>query len=199
MTQLLVVALAYLLGSIPFAYLAGRLRGIDIRTVGSKNVGATNVFRTLGKRIGVTVMVLDIAKGLVAVLVARGLTDSPWPIAAAAAAIAGHVFPVWLRFRGGKGVAVAGGAVIGLAPVPALIVLVVWFALVALTRYVSLASVAGAALFPVLVLLFGEPWPVVVFAAVAGAAVIVRHRANIRRLLAGEELRLELRRRPSPP
>jgi glycerol-3-phosphate acyltransferase PlsY len=197
--QILVVVVGYLLGSIPFAYLAGRLRGVDIRTVGSKNVGATNVFRTLGKRIGVTVMVLDIAKGLVAVLIARGLTDSPWPIAAAAAAIVGHVFPVWLRFRGGKGVAVAGGAMIGLAPIPALVVVVIWFAVVALTRYVSLASVIAAALFPFLVLLFGEPWPVVAFTALAAVAVIVRHRANIGRLLAGEELRLQFRRGPAPP
>jgi glycerol-3-phosphate acyltransferase PlsY len=197
--QILVVVVGYLLGSIPFAYLAGRLRGVDIRTVGSKNVGATNVFRTLGKRIGITVMVLDIAKGLVAVLIARGLTDSPWPIAAAAAAIVGHVFPVWLRFRGGKGVAVAGGAMIGLAPIPALVVVVIWFAVVALTRYVSLASVVAAALFPFLVLLFGEPWPVVAFTALAAVAVIVRHRANIGRLLAGEELRLQFRRGPAPP
>lgn len=195
MNEAIAVVAAYLLGSIPFAYLAGLTRGVDIRTVGSRNVGATNVFRTLGRRIGVAVMVLDIAKGAVAVVVAEAITDSPWPVIAAGAAILGHVFPVWLRFRGGKGVAVAGGAVLALAPVPALITVAIWFVLVALTRYVSVGSIAGAIAFPLLVILFGEDTPTIVFAIVAGAAVVVKHRANIQRLLNGTELRLELGRR----
>jgi len=193
-TQLFVVLVAYLLGSIPFAYLAGRTQGIDIRTVGSKNVGASNVFRELGKGIGVTVMALDIAKGLVAVLIANSETSSPWPLIAAAAAIVGHVFPVWLRFKGGKGVAVAGGAMIGLVPIPAVIVVVLWVVVVGVTRYVSVGSIAAAAVFPFLVLAFGAPWPTVVFAALAATMVIVRHRANITRLRHGEELRLDFRR-----
>ncbi len=195
MNEAIAVAVAYLLGSVPFAYLAGLSRGVDIRTVGSKNVGATNVFRTLGRTIGITVMALDIAKGAVAVVVAHALTDQPWPLVAAGAAILGHVFPVWLRFRGGKGVAVAGGAVLALAPVPALLVILIWFVIVAATRYVSLGSITAAVAFPILVLAFGEPWPTVVFSALAGAAVVVKHRANIRRLLGGTELRLELGRR----
>ncbi len=191
MTHVVVVVVAYLLGSIPFAYLAGRMRGIDIRTVGSKNVGATNVFRTLGKGIGIAVMVLDITKGLVAVLTAHAMTGSPWPLIAAAAAILGHVFPVWLRFKGGKGVAVAGGAMIGLVPLPALIVAVIWLLIVAITRYVSLGSILAAFVFPFLVLAFGAPWPTLVFVCLASVVLIVRHRANIRRLMHGDELRLE--------
>ncbi len=195
MTQALAVGLAYLLGSIPFAYLAGLLRGVDIRTVGSKNVGATNVFRTLGRRIGIAVMVLDIGKGVAATVVARAMTDSPWPLVAGGAAIAGHVFPVWLRFKGGKGVAVGGGAVIGLVPFVALIVLAAWLVVVATTRYVSLASIVAAVTFPVGALVLGEPWPTLLFAVLASGAVIVRHRANIGRLLRRTEPKLELGRR----
>jgi glycerol-3-phosphate acyltransferase PlsY len=194
-TQLTVVVVAYLLGSIPFAYLAGKTRGIDIRTVGSKNVGASNVFRELGRRIGITVMALDIAKGLIAVVIANVATASPWPVVAAAAAILGHVFPVWLRFKGGKGVAVAGGAMIGLATIPALIVLVIWLAIVGVTRYVSVGSIVCAAIFPFLVLGFGAPWPTVVFAVLAAIMVIVRHRTNITRLRRGQEPRLNFGRR----
>lgn len=199
MTQVLVVVIAYLLGSIPFAYLAGRARGIDIRTVGSKNVGASNVFRELGKGIGITVMALDILKGLVAVLIANAETASPWPLVAAAAAILGHVFPVWLRFKGGKGVAVAGGAMIGLAPLPAIIVLVLWVIIVGATRYVSVGSIIAAACFPFLVYGFGAPWPTVLFAFLASIMVIVRHRTNIQRLMRGQEHRLDFRRARRAP
>jgi glycerol-3-phosphate acyltransferase PlsY len=195
MTQAIAVVLAYLLGSIPFAYLAGRAKGVDIRTVGSRNVGATNVFRTLGRRIGVAVMLLDIGKGVAATLIARALTDAPWPLVAGAAAILGHVFPVWLRFKGGKGVAVGGGAVIGLVPLVSLIVLGVWFVVVAATRYVSLASIAAAVAFPVGALALGEPWPTLVFSLFASGAVIVRHRANVGRLVRRQEPRIELGRR----
>lgn len=199
MNEAVAVVAAYLLGSIPFAYLAGRMKGVDIRTVGSKNVGATNVFRTLGRGIGLAVMALDIAKGLVAVLLAKGITDPYWDIAAAAAAILGHVFPVWLRFTGGKGVATAGGTILALTPIPALIVLVIWFVVVALTRYVSLGSILAAVAFPPLLLAFREPWPLVAFGTVAAAVVVWRHRANIQRLRAGNELRLNLGRRERPP
>ena len=195
MTQLVVVVVAYLLGSIPFAYLAGMTRGVDIRTVGSKNVGATNVFRELGKGIGIAVMVLDVGKGLVAVLIANSATSSPWPLIAAAAAIVGHVYPVWLSFKGGKGVAVAGGAVIGLAPIPALITVAAWAIIVGVTRYVSVGSIAAAAVFPFLVIAFGAPWETAVFAFLAAIMVILRHRTNIERLRRGEERRLDFGRR----
>jgi glycerol-3-phosphate acyltransferase PlsY len=196
-TPIAVMAIAYLLGSIPFAYLAGLTRGVDIRTVGSKNVGASNVFRELGKRIGIAVMALDIAKGLLAVVIADVYTSSPWPLVAAAAAILGHVFPVWLRFKGGKGVAVAGGAMIGLVPLPALIIVILWVVVVGLTRYVSVGSIFCATVFPFLVLAFGAPWPTVVFAFLTAIMVIVRHRANIERLRCGEELRLDFGRGPT--
>lgn len=199
MTIAIALVAAYLCGSVPFAYLAGLTRGIDIRTVGSKNVGATNVFRTLGRTIGIAVMVLDIAKGVVAVLVAEALVDSPWPVVAAGAAIVGHVFPVWLRFKGGKGVAVAGGTIIALAPLAALGVILLWFVVTATTRYVSVASIAAAIAFPPLVVLIGEDRPTIVFSVLAAAAVIVKHRANISRLAAGTELRLDFGRRGGAP
>jgi acyl phosphate:glycerol-3-phosphate acyltransferase len=193
-TQGLVVALAYLLGSIPFGYLAGRARGVDIRTRGSRNVGATNVFRVLGPRLGVAVMALDIAKGVAAVLIARALTDDPWPIIAAGAAIVGHVFPVWLGFRGGKGVAVGAGVIIGLMPVVSLVLVGGWLLVVLLTRYVSLASVLAALAFTPLAWAVGAPWPYVVFAAAASAAVLLRHRGNLVRLARGTEPRINLSR-----
>ncbi len=199
MNEAVSIVVAYLLGSIPFAYLAGRMRGIDIRTVGSKNVGATNVFRTLGKGIGIAVMVLDIAKGAAGVLIAQALTEPHWPLAAAAAAILGHVFPVWLRFKGGKGVATAGGAILALTPVPALIVLVLWFVVVVATRYVSLGSILAAIAFPPLLVAFREPWPTLVFGTAAAAVVVFRHRGNIARLRSGTELRLDLGRKKAPP
>ncbi len=158
-------------------------------------MGATNVFRTLGRTIGIAVMALDIAKGAIAVELAHATTTSPWPLIAAAAAILGHVFPVWLGFRGGKGVAVAGGAMIGLVPLAALMVIVVWVILVATTRYVSVGSIAAAVVFPFLVLVVGASWPVLIFATCASIVLIVRHRANITRLLRHEELRLDLSRR----
>lgn len=192
MTQLLVVVLAYLLGSIPFAYLAGRARGVDLRTVGSGNLGAANVFRTLGRDMGIAVMFADILKGVVAVVIARLLTDDPWPPIAAAAAIAGHVFPVWLRFKGGKGVATAGGAVIGLMPLAALILFAVWVVVVAATRYTSLGAIVGCLLATPLVWALGYPVSDVVFTGVAAAAVLVLHRGNARRLLQGREARIEL-------
>lgn len=192
MTEAAVVVLAYLLGSIPFAYIAGRARGIDLRTVGSGNLGAANVFRNLGRGMGIAVMTADILKGVVAVVVARLLTDDPWPAIAAGAAMAGHVFPVWLRFRGGKGVATGAGAVIGLMPLAAVILVGLWALIVVTTRYTSVASITGAAVATPLVWALGYPWSDVAFIAVAAIAVITLHRGNLRRLAAGTELRIEL-------
>ncbi|MFP5450279.1 MAG: glycerol-3-phosphate 1-O-acyltransferase PlsY, partial [Thermoleophilia bacterium] len=194
MNEAFAVAAAYLLGSIPFGYLVGRARGVDIRTVGSRNVGATNVFRTLGKPIGIAVMALDIIKGIAAVVVARLITDDPWPLIAAGAAVAGHVYPVWLRFSGGKGVAVGAGVAIGLVPMAALVLVPVWVLIVALTRYVSLASIVAAVAFAPTVWAFGYDTATVVFAAVISVAVIWRHRGNMGRLARGEQLRLDIRR-----
>jgi glycerol-3-phosphate acyltransferase PlsY len=193
-TEALVLALAYLLGSIPFGYLAGRLRGIDIRKTGSRNTGATNVFRTLGRGMGIAVMAADILKGLAAVLIARALLDDPWPLAAAALAVAGHVFPVWLRFRGGKGVAVAAGALIGVMPLVSLTLVALWLAIVVTTRYVSLASVVCALALTPLAWLYGNDWPSIALAGVVALAILVRHRGNLKRLARGQELRIDLRR-----
>jgi glycerol-3-phosphate acyltransferase PlsY len=191
-TQAAAVVLAYLLGSIPFAFLAGRARGVDLRRVGSGNLGAANVFRNLGRGMGLAVLAADILKGVVAVVIARVLTDDPWPAVAAGAAMAGHVFPVWLRFRGGKGVAVGGGAVIGLMPLAALILLALWAVVVATTRYTSLASITGALVATPLVWALGYPVSDIVFTGLAAAAVLALHRANLRRLAHGQELRIEL-------
>lgn len=191
MNQALALVLAYLLGSIPFALIAGRLHGVDLREAGSGNLGATNVFRTLGRTAGVAVMVLDIAKGAAAVLVAVALTDNPWPLAAGALAILGHVFPVWTHFRGGKGVAVGAGAMIGLVPSASGVLLVLWILLVVFTRYVSVASIAAALAAAPLAYVFGAPWSYVVFIALAGVFVIYKHRENIVRLAHGDESRIQ--------
>jgi glycerol-3-phosphate acyltransferase PlsY len=189
--QALALALAYLLGSIPFALIAGKLHGVDLREAGSGNLGATNVFRTLGRTAGVAVMVLDIAKGAAAVLVAVALTNNPWPLAAAALAILGHVFPVWTHFKGGKGVAVGAGALIGLVPAASGVLLVLWILLVVFTRYVSVASIVAALAAAPLAFVFGAPWSYVVFIALAGVFVIYKHRENIVRLVHGDESRIQ--------
>lgn len=186
------LVVAYLLGSIPFSLLAGRLAGVDLRTVGSGNLGATNVFRTLGRSAGIAVMALDIGKGTAAVLIARALTPDPWPLAAAALAILGHVFPVWTRFKGGKGVAVVAGTLIGLAPVTIGVLVGLWLVVVLTTRYVSLASIVCALVATPLAVLIGVPWPSVVFVGLAALLVLMRHRENIVRLLRGKENRISL-------
>jgi glycerol-3-phosphate acyltransferase PlsY len=193
--EALAVVLGYLLGSIPFAYLAGSMHGVDLRTVGSGNLGAANVFRSLGRPMGIAVMAADVGKGIAAVVVARSLgADEVWVSVAAIAAVAGHVFPVWLRFRGGKGVAVGAGALIGLMPLASAIIVPLWVAITLLTRYTSLASVTCAIVATPIAWGLGYPWPDVVYVALASAVVLVRHRSNIGRLLRREELRIQLRR-----
>lgn len=199
MNQALVLVVAYLLGSIPFAYLAGRLNGVDLRTVGSGNLGATNVFRTLGRTVGIAVMVLDIAKGAFAVLIAQWVVGGPWwPIAAGALAILGHVFPVWTGFKGGKGVAVGAGALVGLVPAASGVLIILWLLIVVLTRYVSVASIVCALAAAPLAWAFGAPWSYVAFIALAALFVILKHRENIQRLLAGTENRIQLGRKGAP-
>ncbi len=195
MNQALVLVAAYLLGSVPFAFIAGRLHGVDLRTIGSGNLGATNVFRTLGRTVGITVMVLDIAKGAAAVLLAVALTDNPWPLVAGALVILGHVRPVWTGFKGGKGVAVGAGALIGLVPAASGVLIVLWFLIVLITRYVSVASITCALAAAPLAWAFGAPWSYLGFIALAGLFVVWKHRENIVRLSRGEESRLNLGRR----
>ena len=196
MTQALLVLGGYLAGSLPFGYWLVRwLRGVDIRTVGSGNIGATNVWRTFGARLGLTVMLLDALKGFAPALVAHLWVGSLWGVLAGGAAMLGHSRPVFLKFaRGGKMVATCGGAFFGVAPVVAGIGTAVWFIVFVACRYASVASIVAALSLPIVAVALGEPWPVIAFAGVAGVAVIVLHRANIRRLRSGTETKMRLRR-----
>jgi glycerol-3-phosphate acyltransferase PlsY len=191
--EALVLVVAYLVGSLSFATILVRVfRGVDVRTEGSGNAGATNVLRTSGKPLAVATMALDVGKGVAAVLLMRTVTFDPrWLGAAAVAAILGHVFPVFFGFRGGKGVATAIGGFVVLCP-GAILVAVVAFALViATTRFVSLGSLTAACFLPVSMgLLFHEPEAEIVAAAAATCLLILSHSANIRRLLNGTERRL---------
>src|SRR3954468_5650519 len=197
MTTLFCIVGGYLAGSMPFGYWIVRLvKGVDIRTVGSGNIGATNVFRTYGPRLGVPVILLDVAKGFVPAFLAAHFVGDLAGVLAGGAAMLGHWRPLFLRFaRGGKMVATCGGVVLGVAPLVGLAGAAVWLAVFVALRYASVASMVSAVALPVLALLLGEPWPVVVFGALAGIGVIVLHRGNIRRLLSGTENRFDLRRR----
>ena len=192
MTRIIIPIVAYLLGSIPFGYLIVRRKsGADIRETGSGGTGATNVSRRAGKAAGILTLLLDAAKGCVAVLIAKAFGGDDWVIAAAAiAALVGHIFPVWLGFRGGKGVATGVGIFVVLAPVALLGAGVVFVAIVLLTRYVSLGSITAAVLIPVLVWVQSDS-PTLLVAAIVGAALIVfAHRGNIQRLASGTESRI---------
>ena len=195
MIEALAVLGGYLLGSLPFGYWLPRLfRGEDIRTRGSRNVGATNVFRVYGRWLGTAVALLDMAKGFLAALLGIWAGDALVGVLAGAAAMAGHARPVFLRFeRGGKMVATAGGAAFALAPLAALCCVGVWLVVFLLTRYASLASLTTAIALVAFVVLFGYAWPVIVFAVVGATAIVVLHRHNIRRLVGGTEHRFELR------
>ncbi len=191
MTGPLVTVTAYLLGSVPFGYLIVRWqKGIDVRQTGSRSIGATNVMRNLGIAGFIATFVLDCGKGFAAVMLASRLTgnDPRWVAAAAVAAIAGHIFPIWLGFRGGKGVATGVGVFVALAPMPMGLVLALFAVLVAIWRYISLGSIVATASFPVLVYLVNHPPPPIVIGAACAAALIIgSHHANICRLLNGTE------------
>ena len=190
--ELAAVTLGYLAGSIPFAFLVARRHGVDLRRSGSGNVGATNVLRTSGVSLAVTAMVLDAVKGAVAVLIAQRLTDGPaTPVAAGLAAIIGHIYPVWLQFRGGTGVATAAGVFGVLTPLALAAAAGVFVLAVVVTRFISVGSVAGAlTLATVAVVDYPPPTAVVAGAIVAALAIVHRHRGNLARLVAGTERRL---------
>ena len=187
----LIIVCGYLLGSIPFGYVIPQLvRGEDVRLHGSGNVGASNVWRAYGRSLGIPVALLDVAKGFVPALVGVKVGGDWVGVLAGAAAMVGHARPIFLGFsKGGKMVATAGGVVLALAPLAALVCLVVWLVVFAAFRYASLASIVTAAALPFACLAFGSSWPVVGFAALAAVAVLVLHRHNVRRLLAGSEPR----------
>jgi glycerol-3-phosphate acyltransferase PlsY len=196
MTELLAVLIAYLLGSLPFGYWLPRLfRGEDIRRKGSGNIGATNVFRVYGRRLGTAVVLLDVGKGFLATLLGIWAGGALVGVLAGAAAMLGHARPVFLRFeKGGKMVATAGGATFALAPIAALACIGVWIVVFLLTRYASVASIATALALVLFVWLLGEPWPVLAFAVAGTTAIVLLHRHNVRRLAAGTEHRFVLRR-----
>src|SRR5579864_6682549 len=191
MMPLLALALAYLIGGIPFGYLLVRLKtGADVRSMGSGNIGATNVLRTSGRGIAVATLLLDIGKGFAAVLLAATLTGDSvvWTSLSALAVMAGHAYPAFLKFQGGKAVASFIGAFLYLAPVPLLASLVVFVIVVAGTRHISLGSIIAAASLPLaLWLIQHAPQSLILTSLLAGAFIIYRHRANIERLRAGNE------------
>lgn len=191
MNALLVVAAAYLLGAIPFGYLLVRWKtGGDVRASGSGNIGATNVLRTTGKVAGFATLLLDIGKGYLAVWLAGRWTghDPLWMSVAALTVMAGHAYPVFLKFKGGKAVASFVGAFLCLTPLALAVEIVVFVAVVAKTRYISLGSIVGAATFPLAVWLILQPSIYIVGAAVIGGAFIIyKHKANLSRLRAGAE------------
>ncbi|HXG90219.1 MAG TPA: glycerol-3-phosphate 1-O-acyltransferase PlsY [Vicinamibacterales bacterium] len=192
MDALIPLLVGYGVGSLPLGYLvANRLKGLDLRRVGSGNVGAANVYRTAGLTIAVIVVCIDVAKGASSVaLAARVTTGAAGPVAAGVAAIIGHVYPVWLRFQGGKGVATACGVFSVLAPLATVISLGVFVATVSVTRYVSLGSVVATAALAPLAWITDRSIPVVAGSVLAAALIIQRHRANLARLHHGTERRL---------
>jgi acyl phosphate:glycerol-3-phosphate acyltransferase len=203
LTLVLVLIASYLLGSIPFGYLAGRLAGIDIRKAGSGNIGATNVVRVLGKGYGYPVFVLDFLKGLGAVKISIAIATAMRPesgssemfgVLAAASSVIGHSFPPWLKFRGGKGVATSAGALFGLMPVATLIGVIIWILVFWLTRYVSLASAAAAIALPLVIFIMTRlnqsHGKALFYSTLCIAALVIwRHRSNLSRLMRGREPR----------
>lgn len=200
---------AYLLGSIPFGLLIAKAHGKDLRSIGSGNIGATNLSRALGKKWAYFCFVLDVTKGLAPVLAASFTLSSPPAIAelllalaVGCAAVLGHIFPIYIKFRGGKGVATSFGVALGLWPyytICASFALVIWAAVALIWRYISLASIAASIAFPVLLILaivltpgwdFANLWPLLTAAITIPLMVIVRHRENIKRLMAGTESRI---------
>ena len=188
---MLPILLGYLAGSVPFAYLLARLKGIDVRVAGSGNVGAANVLRTTGAWRGVIVMSLDVAKGIGAVAIAHMLAGGTALIAlTGAAAVVGHVYPVWLRFHGGKGVAVAAGVFTILSPIATALAAALFLVIAWTTRYVSLASMAATVALPPTAWILGSPLPIVLVAAGTSILILFRHRANWHRLRSGTERRM---------
>ena len=197
-----VILVAYAIGSIPFALLVARWWGADdLRAMGSGNLGAANVFRVSGPTAGVLVALLDMAKGVASVTLARHLTDQPGvPAAAGLAAIVGHVYPVWLRFKGGKGLATGGGVMLAAAWPVGLMAAVTWLAMAFLFRISSLAALTAAALAPLFVFATDqEPIAKLQLAVFMAVLVFVRHAPNIRRLLRGEEPKIGAAASPEPP
>ena len=191
MEEIIAVVFGYLAGSVPFAFLLARRRGVDLRRRGSGNVGAANVLRTSGVPNAVVAMCLDVAKGALAVLVAQRLSGGPAaPVAGGLAAVIGHIYPAWIGFRGGKGVATAAGVFVVLAPIAVAIAGAVFALVTWATRYISIGSTAAAVTLAVTAAAADVSPAVAVGAAVAAVIIVHRHRGNFERLLAGTERRV---------
>lgn len=218
MNFVILLIVAYFLGSIPFALIIAKVHGKDLRTIGSGNIGATNLSRALGRKWAFFCFFLDALKGLVPMLVATFNLSSPPTIpqlflslAVGCASISGHIFPIYIKFKGGKGVATSFGVALGLWPyytICAAIALIIWAAVVLISRYMSLASITASVAFPIaLVLLialvpvwdFANLWPLLTAAVAIPIMVIIRHRENIKRLIAGTENRLFQKHTPTVP
>ena len=193
--------IAYLIGSIPTAYIFGRLlKGIDIRQYGSGNVGATNVFRVIGRLPGIAVLFIDMLKGFACATYVADLFMYISPVARpqlysvffGLAAILGHNWPLFLRFKGGKGVATSAGVVIGLIPKIFLLGFLVWCIIFSATGFISLASIVASVSIPLFTLVFGEPTEIVIFSSILCLVIVYKHRPNIKRLQKGEEKRISL-------
>jgi acyl phosphate:glycerol-3-phosphate acyltransferase len=200
MVAALIVLGGYLLGSVPFGLWVVRwIKGTDIREQGSGNIGATNVWRVYGRWLGIPIVLLDVAKGFVPALVGLLVAGQLIGVLAGAAAMFGHWRPLYLRLaKGGKTVATAGGVTLALAPRAAGCCVAVWLVLFLVTRYSSIASLVTALTLPLFTWLFGAGWPVVTFGVLAAVAVLLLHKANIRRLFAGTESRFEFRKARRP-
>jgi glycerol-3-phosphate acyltransferase PlsY len=188
LAQFIVIGAAYLIGSIPTGLLLGKAYGIDVRREGSGNIGATNLYRTVGRKVGIITLIGDCLKGLLPVLLVKASSLPPEFAAwVGLAAFCGHVFPVFLKFKGGKGVATALGVFLALAPLAVAIAIALFAVLMFLWRYVSLGSISAAAAMPLAVYLLGESRTVTVVTLVIAAIVIIRHHENIKRLISGTE------------
>jgi glycerol-3-phosphate acyltransferase PlsY len=187
----LLVLCGYVLGSVPTGFLAGRARGVDVRQAGSGNIGVANVLRTAGRWPAVITMAGDMLKGFAPVFLARLVTGNEWVVAAVAlAAVVGHCWPIFLRFKGGKAVATGAGTTIALAPVVGLGLFAFWWAVVLVSRYTSLGAISVMVLTPVVFFLTGQPAPYVLYTVIGGALVLWRHRENARALMKGTERKI---------
>lgn len=186
--EILFVIIGYLIGAIPFGYIAGRLKGIDIRKYGSGNIGSTNVSRVLGKKYGIAVQILDILKGITPVAIGKltGL-NSAWVVIIGLATICGHNWTIFLGFKGGKGVNTSLGVALGLVPIPAILCLFIWLIVVSIWKYISLSSIVAAIAFPIFTFTFNYPLVVRILAIMVTFFIVIRHRSNIKRLIKGEE------------
>ncbi|MEW6607784.1 MAG: glycerol-3-phosphate 1-O-acyltransferase PlsY [bacterium] len=192
---ILVIIFSYLIGAIPTAYIIGRIFGkVDIRTVGSGNVGASNVYRIVGKTAGISVLIIDILKGFLPVCLVNLLAFATiYQIMAGLGAIIGHIWTVFLKFKGGKGVATGLGVFLGLTPIPVLIALLVFLLVVAISRYISIGSIIAAIFIPVLLLFFKEEPEIIIFALVVSLLIVIRHIPNIKRLITGQEHKFDIK------